>query len=200
MMSFVVFVGHWSWDFSFQRSTSEIGNPTSHIPYPRPQSSNPASKNRKPRKMHPLEKLTPLGMLEIWGLRVSGSSLKDPLAQSTGGRAGIDDELALALYVEATEGFEQSHPVLTHVYARFLPIQTYRYRQPGETRLRAAMRHGQASQMLDGKSDHQLTQKLHDVFMDALIKKQKQHPFKVPPRPEEVTAESIVQQVEADLY
>lgn len=150
--------------------------------------------------MHPLEKLTPHGMLEIWGLRVSGTSLKDPLAKSTGGRAGIDDELALALYVEGTPGFEQSRTVLAHVYARFLPIATYRYRGPGETRLRAAMRHGQASQMLDGKSDPQLAQKLHDDFMDALIKKQKSHPFKVPPRPEEITAEQIVQQVDAQVF
>jgi hypothetical protein len=150
--------------------------------------------------MHPLEKLTPLGMLEIWGLRVSGASLKDPLAKSTGGRVGIDDELALALYVEGTQGFEQSRSVLAHVYARFLPIASYRYREPGETRLRAAMRHGQASQMLDGNSDAQLAQKLHDDFMDSLIRRQRDHPFKVPPRPEEMTAEEIVQQVEAEVY
>lgn len=149
--------------------------------------------------MNFLEQLTPLGMLEIWGLRVSGSSLKDPLAKSTGGPAGIDDELALALYVESVEGFDQARAILTHIYARFLPIQNYRYREPGETRLRAAMRHGQASQMLEGKSDQQLTQRLHDEFMDKLIKKQREHPFKLPPRPEEVTAEDIVRQIEADL-
>jgi len=150
--------------------------------------------------MSPLEKLTPLAMLEIWGLRVSGGSLKNPLMKSTGNPAGIDDEMALALYVENTEGFEQAKPVLTHVYARFLPISSYRYREPGETRLRAAMRHGQASDMLDGKTDPQLSQKLHDVFMDHLIQKVKQHPFKLPPRPEEETAEQIVRGVEADLY
>ena len=148
---------------------------------------------------HPLEQLTPLGMLEIWGLRVSGTSLKDPLAKSTGCRAGIDDELALVMYIESTEGFEQAREILAHLYARFLPIATYRYRQPGETRLRAAMRHGQASEMLAGKSDSQLAQTLHDDFMDRLIKRQKEHPFKVPPRPEENSAEDIVRQVEADL-
>ena len=150
--------------------------------------------------MHDLEKLTPLAMLEIWGLRVSGSSMKNPWIKSTGNPAGIDDEMALALYVEATKGFEQARPVLTHVYARFLPIHSYRYREPGESRLRAAMRHGQASEMLDGKSDQQLAQKLHDDFMDELIKRQREHPFKLPPRPEEQTAEQIVRDVEADLY
>jgi hypothetical protein len=149
--------------------------------------------------MNFLENLTPLGMLEIWGLRISGSSLKDPLALSTGGPSGIDDEMALALYVEATSAFEQAKPVLTHIYARFLPIRSYRYREPGETRLRAAMRHGQASLMLEGRSDQQLSQKLHDDFMDELIKKQRSHPFKLPPRPQEETVEQIVRQVEADL-
>ena len=134
---------------------------------------------------HFLETLTPLGMLEIWGLRVSGGSLKDPLAKSTGGRAGIDDELALAMYVETTECFSEARPVLAHVYAAFLPIASYRYRQPGETRMRAAIRHGQANLLLDRWSDARMTQKLHDDFMDALIKRHRNQPFKVPIRNEE---------------
>jgi hypothetical protein len=148
---------------------------------------------------HPLESLTPLGMLEIWGLRVSGASLKDPLAKSTGGRAGIDDELALAMYVEATDGFQEARPVLAHVYSRFLPVSGYRYREPGETRLRASIRHGQANLMLEGWTDTAMAQKLHDTFMDLLIKRQREQPFKVPARPEEVTVEQIVAQVEADV-
>ena len=138
-------------------------------------------------------------MLEIWGLRVSGGSLKDPLGKSTGGRAGIDDELALVMYVETTEGFSEARPVVAHVYADFLPISSYRYRQPGETRMRASIRHGQANLLLEGWSDQRMAQKLHDDFMDSLIKRQKVQPFKVPVRQEEVTVEQIVAQVEADL-
>ena len=138
-------------------------------------------------------------MLEIWGLRVSGGSLKDPLAKSTGGRAGIDDELALVMYVETTEGFAEARSVIAHAYADFLPISSYRYRQPGETRMRASIRHGQANLLLDGWSDQKMAQKLHDDFMDSLIKRQKTQPFKVPVRQEEETVEQIVAQVEADL-
>ena len=148
---------------------------------------------------HHLESLTPLGMLEIWGLRVSGGSLKDPLAKSTGGRAGIDDELALVMYVETTEGFAEARSVIAHVYADFLPISSYRYRQPGETRMRASIRHGQANLLLEGWTDQKLAQKLHDDFMDSLIRRQKAQPFKVPVRQEEETVEQIVAQVEADL-
>jgi hypothetical protein len=138
-------------------------------------------------------------MLEIWGLRVSGGSLKDPLAKSTGGRAGIDDELALVMYLEAIEGFETARPVLAHIYSNFLPIESYRYRQPGETRMRAAIRHGQANLLLDGWPDSRMTQKLFNDFLDALIRHQRDKPFKVPARPEEITVEQIVAQVEADL-
>lgn len=149
--------------------------------------------------MHRLESLSPLGMLQEWGLRVSGGGYTDPLRKAVGGSLGIDDEMALAMWVEATEGFETSRPVLTHVYVRFLPVENYRYREPGETRLRAAIRHGQAHLMLEGWKDTALGQKLHDDFMDALIRRQRENPFKVPPRPEESTIETIVAAVESEV-
>ena len=143
-----------------------------------------------------LEKLTPEGMLGIWGLRVAGGSFRDPLRRSMGGIAGLDDEMAMVHYVESTEGFEASRPVLAHVYSEFLPVSMYRYRQPGETRMRAAIRHGQAHLLLEGWKDADLAQRLHDDFMDALVRKAKATPFKLPRRPEEVTTEDIVAEVE----
>lgn len=148
---------------------------------------------------HPLEQLTAKQMLEIWGLRVSGGSMKDPLAKSTGGKAGPDDELALVYYVEATPGFFEAQSVLLHKYAHFKPLAQYRYRRPGESLFGASCRHGQAHLAKAGMNELALTKALHKKFVYALIAKMAEKPFMVPRVVVELTPEQIAAQVASEV-
>ena len=71
-------------------------------------------------------------LLEIWGLRVSGASLKHPFRTSTGEEPGIDDELAAVRYVERVKGFAEARPVLVHVHVDGGRLREFRVRAPGE--------------------------------------------------------------------
>ena len=148
---------------------------------------------------HPLEQLTAKEMLEIWGLRVSSGSMKDPLAKSTGGKAGPDDELALVLYVETVPGFFEAQPVLLHKYAHFKPLATYRYRRPGETLFGAASRHGQAQLARAGMDELALTKALHRKFAANLVAKLTEKPFMVPRAVIELTPSQIAAQVSSEV-
>ena len=81
-------------------------------------------------------------MLERWGLRIIGGSLKNPLRISTGGEAMMDDDLRLVAYIESTPGFERAAPVLRHRYSNGMPLESFRIQLPGENRDRALLRLG----------------------------------------------------------
>lgn len=52
-------------------------------------------------------------VLEAWGLRVSGASLKNPLKESTGGNSSaLDDEFQAMQRVERMPGYSRAKPVL----------------------------------------------------------------------------------------
>jgi hypothetical protein len=138
-----------------------------------------------------LERQLPLQMLETWGLRIRGSSLKDPNEAASGESITVDDELALCMYVESTDGFFYSRPVLRHVFVEFLPIASYRYVGPGETAWQASLRHGQVElyarlttleKLKDREAVARLAQALHDSFLKALTAKTVLTPFRVPDR------------------
>jgi hypothetical protein len=81
-------------------------------------------------------------MLELWGLRVSGDSLKCPMRLSTGGEASIDDDLAAVRYVESIRGFAEARPVLVHVHVNGGEPNTFLLRLPGEPLSSAVSRLG----------------------------------------------------------
>jgi hypothetical protein len=72
-------------------------------------------------------------MLETWGLRISGASLKSPFKVSTGGEPAIDDDLAAVRYVERLKGFVDARPVLAHVHIYGRSLSEFPLRQPGES-------------------------------------------------------------------
>jgi hypothetical protein len=81
-------------------------------------------------------------MLERWGLRIVGGTLKSPLRVSTGGEAMLDDDLRLVDYVESTSGYDRAAPVLKHIYSEGRTFGEFRLRLPGETREHALLRWG----------------------------------------------------------
>jgi hypothetical protein len=76
--------------------------------------------------------LTAKVALDIWALRVSGGSLKNPLHASTGEGSGVDDEQSLADYVEETPGFGQARTVLYQIHAEHKPISRVWLQRPNE--------------------------------------------------------------------
>jgi hypothetical protein len=143
-----------------------------------------------------LEHLDARGMLEVWGRRVSGGSLKDPLKLSTGSCRGTDDESALVLYVEMTFGFELVRPVLVHVFAEGRSLSSYAFRQVGESRVAAAMRHGRGCRISDGWSDLEIADDALRSFMRRLGRKIKRRPFRIPRSVEDVPPEQIAAEAE----
>lgn len=81
-------------------------------------------------------------MLEAWGLRVCGVSLKNPLALSAGGSSGADYEWQAMRYVESVTGFDMARPVLSWVYSHGLPVERYQLCRPGESKAQALKRLG----------------------------------------------------------
>jgi hypothetical protein len=81
-------------------------------------------------------------MLEAWGLRACGGSLKNPLNLSTGGATGTDENWQAKQYVEGVTGFSLARPVLVWVFAQGLDVAAFRLRQPGESLTQALKRLG----------------------------------------------------------
>lgn len=117
-------------------------------------------------------------MLERWGLRVCGGSLKSPIRMSTGGEAGIDDDLFLVEYVETTTGFGRARPVLLHRYAHGRPFSSFQLRQPGEPRSRALIRWGWFDMV--GFRDSDIPKRIVEEFETFLAERMRISPF-VPP-------------------
>lgn len=133
---------------------------------------------------HPHSALTPapLGkqltvrqMLERWGLRVCGGTLKSPLKISTGGEPAADDDLRLVDYVESIPGFDRARPVLQHRFVNGLPLQTFRLRHPGETRPLALIRLGWFG--LIGLPDARIPDQILKEFEEALAERMRISPF-----------------------
>lgn len=64
-------------------------------------------------------------VLEAWGLRTTGRSLKDPLKEATGGYSGADDEWEAKRLVEELPGFWTARPALHWVYVEGQPIAEF---------------------------------------------------------------------------
>lgn len=79
-------------------------------------------------------------MLQVWGLRITGASLKNPLHLATGGSSGYDEDWEATCYVQRVPGYERAYPVLVHVHAEFQPVEIFRVCEPGETLMRALLR------------------------------------------------------------
>jgi hypothetical protein len=117
-------------------------------------------------------------MLERWGLRVIGGTLKNPLRTSTGGEAVLDDDLFLVAYVEGTEGFERAGPVLRHRYSAGLGLDRFRVRLPGESLTRALLRFGWFD--LREVPERKIPERVLDEFRTALAARMAADPYRPP--------------------
>lgn len=114
-------------------------------------------------------------MMERWGLRIVGGSLKNPLRTSTGGAAMLDDDLRLVDYVESTSGYARAAPVLKHIYSEGGTLAAFRLRLPGETREHALIRHGWFD--LVGMRDAQIPSRIAGEFRRALARRLREQPY-----------------------
>jgi hypothetical protein len=122
-------------------------------------------------------------MLQIWGLRATGGSLKSPIKRSTGGEAQQDDELAVALYVQSTPGFATARPVLRRIYCEGRTANGDWWRGPGESLGRAALRLGWG-RYLGIVAMKEIPMEVHADFMHGLEQRLIDSPFRLPERTE----------------
>jgi len=115
-------------------------------------------------------------MLERWGLRVIGGTLKSPVRTSTGGEAALDDDLFLVDYVQGTPGFERAAPVLRHLYSSGLPLNSFRLCLPGEDRGRALIRQGWFD--LVGLPDSEIPWRVLEEFEASLLARMGEAPYR----------------------
>ncbi len=136
-------------------------------------------------------------MLEIWGLRSCGSSLKNPLKPSTWGGRGSDDELVIVDYVESVPGFGLAKEALVWVFRYGNDPTAFPLVRPGETcatsliRRQWGMHLGRARQAVCGAVVRE--------FMGLLEERIKQGPpvFPIDLPEEEAEVEAIVASVQA---
>lgn len=121
------------------------------------------------------KQLTVDEMLERWGLRVVGGSLKSPWRISTGGEAGWDDDLRLVDYVESTPGFERAAPILRHRFSEGRSLESFRVSLPGESRARALIRLGWFD--LNGLADAAIPGRVLEDFVSLLNRRMAETPF-----------------------
>ncbi|WP_025229103.1 hypothetical protein [Fimbriimonas ginsengisoli] len=125
-----------------------------------------------------------VNLLELWGLRTIGSSLKSAgLRQYSGGSAGVDVAEYAMRYVEETAGFDSAHPVLLHVYGHGLPASTFFYRGPGEMLSRALIRMGWFGFI--GTAEREIPSLVERKFVEGLTERLAIQPFHVPEPPTE---------------
>lgn len=137
-------------------------------------------------------------LLDTWGLRVCGSSFRDPVVRSQGDLAGSDDELQAVYYVESTAGFDLARPVLRWKHVEFRRLVDFPLRHPGETLLRALLRYGWAGCIADRPIETPI--KVYNAFFDALSERCRTSPF-VPYRElAEPDAQEIAAAASQDLH
>lgn len=123
-----------------------------------------------PRREIPVDR-----MLERWGLRVCGGTLKNPMKLSTGGEPSPDDDLRLVDYVESTPGFERARPALQWRFVQGKPFSSFQLCRPGESRSLALIRLGWFG--LIGLPDAKIPEKIVKEFEIALKERLLDLPF-----------------------
>lgn len=124
-------------------------------------------------------RLVALQILHRWGLRISGSSLKDPTKRATGGHVGIDDDQLLVEFVESTPKFRVARPVLVHRYVHGLELSDFRLNRPDESKDAACYRLGWGSLTVLPKV--KIIEHVHDHFVNSLVERLEEIPQGGPP-------------------
>ena len=117
-------------------------------------------------------------MLEMWGFALGGPQHKLIHRDRTGEDSdGPNRYESAKLYVEGTPGFERTRLLLIHVHVQGLPVNSFRWRGPGETVLRALLTKdwGQFLGYPLGKT----AERAYDAFVCALHERCLESPFEV---------------------
>jgi len=127
-------------------------------------------------------------MLEIWGMRVTGGTLKSVgQREAAGGESGVDEAQLIARYVEETEHFDTSRPVLIHRFGFGRSEAEFRYRQPGEPLSQALIRLGWFCFL--GVPQREIPGLVLARFVDRLASRLQEDPYVVPVPTAEVPVE-----------
>jgi hypothetical protein len=133
-------------------------------------------------------------LLQVWGLRIGGASLGNPVrlfnrGERLGDVSGLDDEMQALMFVESTQGFLLSRPILRHVYCEYQPVHTFRLLLPGEGLQEALMRLGWL-QVADWDHPSRLPHVVLDNFRATLDDRIRKTPFSpIPPEIKETGIE-----------
>lgn len=121
-------------------------------------------------------KRSPYDLLEMWAYSVGGPEHKVIPKPSSGREdSGVDEyELARA-YVESTPGFVRTRELLVHVHVSGMPVNSFRWRRPGETVMRALLARDWGAFL--GYPMCLTSQRAYEAFLDILIEKCRERPF-----------------------
>ncbi|HWD40083.1 MAG TPA: hypothetical protein VG944_14635 [Fimbriimonas sp.] len=158
----------------------------------------------------PKTEYTPQLLLERWGLRTVGTSLKGPIQPALSkGDPGVDVDLAIMIYVESVPGYKIAKPVLYHVYAEGKSIYDFRLLEPGETIFQAVVLRLEWGRELlkadawgkEGESPDpwELPRLILKNFRDALADKVREHPFCEPVASQEPCSAEVAHAIAADV-
>lgn len=122
--------------------------------------------------------MTPIQLLELWGLRCGAPLKTAGLGTQKGEGEGFDETLVAVRYVESTHEFELCREVLVHRYVHGLNLESFRVAGPGEQLTRALYRRQWGFVL--GAPPKDVAGKILDRFIDNLIERMRREPFIVP--------------------
>ena len=91
--------------------------------------------------------------------------------------SGIDEYELARLYVESVPGFDRTRELLVHVHVAGMPVNSFRWRRPGETVIRALLARDWGAFL--GYPLCLTGQRAYDAFLDALIERCRDRPFEI---------------------
>ena len=122
--------------------------------------------------------LGPCELLEMWGFALGGPQHKLIRKERSGGDSNGPDRYETAkIYVESVPGFAKHRGLLIHVHVDGLPVNSYRWRFPGQTLLTALLSHGWGEYL--GYPIFLTSERAYDDFFLALCIKCKEEPFEL---------------------
>ncbi len=126
------------------------------------------------------QKRTPYDLLEMWSYALGGAEHRVIAKPSSGlPSSGIDEYELARIYVEGTPGFDRTRDLLVHVHAAGMPVNSFRWRRPGETVIKALLARDWGAFL--GYPLCLTGQRAYDAFLDALIERCRDRPFEVGP-------------------
>ena len=117
-------------------------------------------------------------LLEMWGFALGGPEHRLIRRPKSGGESsGLNLYELAKVYVESTPGFSRVRALLVHVHVDGMPVNSFRWRGPGETLLHALLARDWGKFL--GYPIFMTSERVYDEFFCALCERCKEEPFEL---------------------